>query len=89
MLQHWRFAKLKALLRKAAARSAGSWASPDQRSILDFPDLERKFPDTPIKFPVPILREFAANLLIWRLDSAENSASLIGHRSHAPCDLLD
>ncbi len=23
-----------------------------------------KFPDTPIKFPVPILREFVANLLI-------------------------
>ena len=30
----------------------------------DFPVPPRKFPDTPIEFPVPILREFMANLLI-------------------------
>ncbi len=29
-----------------------------------YPDPDRTFPDTPIKFPVPILREFVANLLI-------------------------
>jgi hypothetical protein len=32
--------------------------------LRQFPVPLRKFPDTPIKFPVPILREFAANLLI-------------------------
>ncbi len=32
----------------------------------EFPDLERKFPDTPIKFPVPILSEFVANALVSR-----------------------
>ncbi len=30
----------------------------------EFPVPYRKFPVTPIKFPVPILREFVANLLI-------------------------
>ncbi len=34
------------------------------RSGPEFPVPPRKFPDTPIKFPVPILREFVANLLI-------------------------
>ena len=29
-----------------------------------FPVMGYEFPDTPIKFPVPILREFVANLLI-------------------------
>ncbi len=31
---------------------------------LIFPVSSRTFPDTPIKFPVPILRDFVANLLI-------------------------
>jgi len=41
-----------------------------------FPAIARKIPDTPPKFPVPILREFVTNLLNWREDSAENFARL-------------
>jgi hypothetical protein len=33
------------------------------RAALREPDLGRKFPDTPIKFPVPILGKFVANAL--------------------------
>ena len=39
-----------------------------------FPVPLRKFPDTPIKFPVPLFREFVANMLILRINSAEYSA---------------
>jgi len=41
-----------------------------------FPVMARKIPDTLLKFPVPILREFVVNLLNWRTDSAGNSAKL-------------
>ena len=54
----------------------------------EFPDLERKFPDTPIKFPVPIPGEFVANALISRIVPASFPAKIAHFRENSlffPC----
>jgi hypothetical protein len=53
-------------------RGVDTFPDPQMR----FPVIARKIPDTPIKFPVPALREFVTNPLNRRTDSEENSAKL-------------